>query len=212
MQLSTMPVREALVRLEEAGLVYQEPRKGARVSRLSLEDLQDFYNLRRLIEPPSIQMGIERMTPDRLTRLRSTMAELESAAKEADLVTVLDLDEDLLALVHAAAVNKQLERVIKSTWAQVRAYKLLFTMTQANAGDYIARDNAGLIDAAGVGDASGARDWMDKSLANAHLQLDDLLRSYQAGDLTPTYAASVDDREPLANIIARLASAADGEN
>jgi DNA-binding GntR family transcriptional regulator len=60
MGLSTMPVREALVRLEESGLVTQEPHKGAVVSRLSLDDLIDYYNLRRIIEPPSCRSSSPR--------------------------------------------------------------------------------------------------------------------------------------------------------
>ena len=51
--ISTMPVREALVRLEAAGLVSQQKHRGAVVSRLSVDDLKDFYGLRQLLEPAS---------------------------------------------------------------------------------------------------------------------------------------------------------------
>lgn len=211
MGLSTMPVREALVRLEGAGLVTQEPRKGAIVSRLSLEDLNDFYNLRRLIEPPSIQMGVERMTPERLARMRTTMTALKSAATEGDFVKVLDLDEDLLALIHAAVANKQIARVIRSTWARVRPYKLLFTMTQTDAGDYIAWEDALLIEATEAGDGPKARELQDNSLANAHLRLEDLLRTHQAGDISPPPGASIAYGESLATVIAGLAASKDDD-
>lgn len=206
MGMSTMPVREALVRLEEAGLVTQEPHKGAVVSRLSLEDLNDFYNLRRLIEPPSIRMGVECMTPERLNRLRSTMAALEKAVPEGDLVTVLDLGEDLLSLIHGAVANKQLARVIKETWARVRPYKLAFTLlAQDDAGVFIAEENAHIVEAAEAGDGAAAHELMDKSLAYGQLLLTDLLRSHDAGELPPQSSVAIAHGESLAAVIARLA-------
>ena len=205
MGLSTMPVREALVRLEEAGLVTQQPHKGAVVSELSLQDLNDFYNLRQLIEPTSIQLGVERMTPERAARLRATMTKLKAAVAEGDLITVLDLDEDLLSLIHAAVANRQLARVIKETWARVRSYKLLFTTTaQADAGAYIAEEDARLLAAAEAGDGAGAYEIMLNSLANAQLRLADLLRSYQAGHITASSSVFVAHGESLATVIARL--------
>src|SRR5690625_7903460 len=48
---SMMPVREAIVALETVGLVTQIPYRGAFVSRLTLEKLQDFYQTRLVVEP-----------------------------------------------------------------------------------------------------------------------------------------------------------------
>lgn len=201
MGLSTMPVREALIRLEEAGLVTQEPRRGAVVARLSLEDLHDYYDLRQIVEPPSLRSGVERMTPERLNRLRSTMTALQEAVADGDLITTLDLDEQLLLLVHGAVANKQVTRVIKSTWARVRPYKLLFTTTaQADAGSYIANEDARFVELAEAGDGAGAHELMTQSLANAKLRLADLLRSHDAG--TPPSRAKGDS---LVEVIARLA-------
>lgn len=202
--LSTMPIREALVRLEEAGLVTQERHKGAVVSRMSLENLNDFYNLRLLLEPPSIQLGVERMTPKRLERLQATMRSLEASVEAADLTTVLDLDEDLLSLIHAAVANKELARVIRSTWARIRPYKLLFTTTaQSDAGHYIAHEDRLLLEAATAGDGARARDVIQNSLINAHVRLADLLRDHQA-DQEESVNSSLASGESLACVIASL--------
>lgn len=200
MGLSTMPVREALIRLEEAGLVTQEPRKGAVVARLSLDDLHDYYGLRQILEPPSLQLGVEQMTPERLARLRSTMTALQEAVDDGDLITVLDLDEQVLLLIHGAVANRQLTRVIKSTWARVRPYKLLFTTTaQDDAGLYIAREDAHFVDLAAARDGAGAHQLMTQSLANAKLRLAELLRSHD-GSSPPSRAKG----DSLVDVIARL--------
>ncbi|MGE2737056.1 GntR family transcriptional regulator [Mycolicibacterium vaccae] len=184
MGLSTMPVREALIRLEEAGLVTQEPRKGAVVARLSIDDLRDYYDLRQIIEPQSLQMGVERMTPERLARLRATMTALEEAVAEGDLVTTLDLDEQVLLLIHGAVANKHLTRVIKSIWTRVRPYKLLWTTTaQVDAGAYIAEEDARFVAIAEARDGAHAHELMIESLVNAKLRLSDLLRSHDSGPM-----------------------------
>ena len=203
-----MPVRHALVRLQEGGLVTIERNRGAVVSKLSMDELNDFYNLRRLLEPASIQLGVERMTPERITRIQSIMTALDAAVSESDLVTVLNLDEDLLLMIHEAIANQQLTRVIKETWARVRPYKLLFTTTaQVDAGPYIAREDASLVQATIDGDGPKARDIVDQSLTNAQIRLADLLRSHTVAALDSSAA----NREPLDAIIARLVDSDAGE-
>ena len=48
--VSHIPVREALRRLESEGLVSLRPGRSALVASLSAEDLADIYRLRKLIE------------------------------------------------------------------------------------------------------------------------------------------------------------------
>ena len=50
---SVMPVREAIRRLEEAGLAERSPHKGAVVRGLTLAELVHVYDVRRLLEPGS---------------------------------------------------------------------------------------------------------------------------------------------------------------
>src|SRR4051794_30652230 len=47
---SAMPVREALRRLGALGLVEIAPHRGARVAEVSIEDLEDTYRVRLLLE------------------------------------------------------------------------------------------------------------------------------------------------------------------
>lgn len=176
--ISTMPVREALVRLEEAGMVSQQKHKGAVVSLLSVNDLKDFYGLRQLLEPASIELGAQRMSTVRHQRLVATLQRLEEAVAQDDSATALDLDEDLLSIIHAAAENRQVVRVIRSTWARIRPYKLLFTTTaQADAGLVMLDENTLLVKAIEQKDVTAARSIMESSLHNAELQLVDFLRS-----------------------------------
>lgn len=205
---STMPVRQALARLRDAGLVSQEHHKGAVVSRLSLTDLDDYYGLRRLLEPPSIHLAVDRMTPERLSRIRAAMRSLEGSLTAGDLAATLDRDEDLLAQLHEAVGNREVLRVIRSTWQRIRPYKLLFTsVAQADAGPLIVHENTELIARAEAADPDGAREVMLASLDNARLRIGDLLHGAdgeRGGSAHPVHDLRGDD---LAGELARLRGA-----
>ena len=63
-ELSMMPVREALRRLEHLGLVEVEPHRGAFVRPMSLEDVVATYETRFLIEGEAASLAAQRFTDD----------------------------------------------------------------------------------------------------------------------------------------------------
>src|SRR5579863_5746797 len=62
--MSAMPIREALRRLDAAGLVENIPHRGARVTQLSLEDLAEVYEARLALEPLAVARAAERFDDD----------------------------------------------------------------------------------------------------------------------------------------------------
>jgi DNA-binding GntR family transcriptional regulator len=67
--LSRSPVREALRILEAEGLVILEPHRGARVRRLSGEDLREIFDLRLMFETHALQHRRNSLTPEALAPL-----------------------------------------------------------------------------------------------------------------------------------------------
>jgi DNA-binding GntR family transcriptional regulator len=63
-QVSRIPVREALIQLEAEGLVLIEPHKGAIVSAFSLEEIDDVFDLRVLLEPRMLSQSAPLLTAD----------------------------------------------------------------------------------------------------------------------------------------------------
>ena len=51
--VSHIPIREAIHRLEAEGLVVNVPRRGAIAAGVSLKELDEIYDLRRILEPAS---------------------------------------------------------------------------------------------------------------------------------------------------------------
>lgn len=78
--VSRTPVREALKRLEQDGLVRSVPRRGTFVADLSVRDLIEIYQVRIELEGLAARVAAERMTAEMLEGL---VAELDKAQKQA---------------------------------------------------------------------------------------------------------------------------------
>jgi DNA-binding GntR family transcriptional regulator len=67
---SISPVRDALQMLSHEGLVTIKPRSGYYVTTLTLKQLRDMLDLRRILELAAIEKAAPRITPDQLNELR----------------------------------------------------------------------------------------------------------------------------------------------
>ncbi len=65
---SRTPVREALRRLAAEGLVDLAPRMGARVSRVSAQNVRDLFEFRQLLEPAAIRQATDTAGDDPVVR------------------------------------------------------------------------------------------------------------------------------------------------
>ena len=62
LEVSKIPVREALQRLAALGLLRFETNRGAFVPRLSVADAEENFELRRALEPKMLERAIDRLT------------------------------------------------------------------------------------------------------------------------------------------------------
>jgi DNA-binding GntR family transcriptional regulator len=85
LQVSRMPLREALLRLEADGLIENEPHRSAVVAPLSLAELTDVYAARGAIESMLAEAGAARVGPPQLDRMAAAIAEQEAAVTAARL-------------------------------------------------------------------------------------------------------------------------------
>ena len=67
---SRIPVREAILRLEEHGLVKSQRYKGAVVSSLSSQEAAEIFDFRAVLEPHVIRHAVPKMTPEVLSTAR----------------------------------------------------------------------------------------------------------------------------------------------
>lgn len=69
--VSRIPVREALARLEEVGLVTMRHYRGAVVSSLSVREIEEIYQFRALLEADAIRHAVPRIRPETLEEAKA---------------------------------------------------------------------------------------------------------------------------------------------
>ena len=67
---SRIPVREALSRLEQHGLITTQRYKGAVVAGLSIEEIEEIFEFRALIEAETIRLAVPNLDPETLKAAR----------------------------------------------------------------------------------------------------------------------------------------------
>jgi DNA-binding GntR family transcriptional regulator len=77
LNVSRMPVREALRKLESEGLIILEPHRGAIVKGISVEDLNEIYTLRSQLEKMAVELSVPHMTNVHITKLEELIMQME---------------------------------------------------------------------------------------------------------------------------------------
>ncbi len=95
LSVSQTPLREALHKLVEQGLVIAKPYVGYFVVKLTAEDIQELFDLRKAVEVLALKYIIENVDKEALMELLMRTDELEQQ-KDGDVLTqrVRELDED----------------------------------------------------------------------------------------------------------------------
>jgi DNA-binding GntR family transcriptional regulator len=88
--VSRSPLREALSRLEEEGLVVRIPFRGAFVREVSAHDIAEIASVRMLVEPYAGELALEALRGPERARLDETMEELRRAAEKNDIPASID--------------------------------------------------------------------------------------------------------------------------
>ena len=174
---SVMPVREAIRRLEEAGLAEREPHKGAVVKGLTLEELVHVYDVRRLLEAEAAELGTERITADDCERMRAEHDLLVTAIDERRVGAFLDHDEAMLTILYTASGNPVLVNMIKTLWQHCRAYKIVGAQAPlaVRGRELLLRYQRDLVAAARQRDPAAARAVSNASLDDATARIRALL-------------------------------------
>ena len=90
--VSRGPLREAMQRLVQEGLLRSERNRGLFVIELAGDDVRDIYAARSAIESAAATMILRAADPAALAELRSACASMTKAAKKKDMVGLSDAD------------------------------------------------------------------------------------------------------------------------
>ena len=116
--ISAQPVREALQRLEQDGMVVTLPRRGTVVADVSSAQLAELGRIRAALEGVAAALAAERLDGAALATLGAILARMKAGTEAADHDALDAANEEFHALIHRAAGNIFLMRSLGS----LRAY------------------------------------------------------------------------------------------
>jgi DNA-binding GntR family transcriptional regulator len=172
--VSRGPIREAFAELEREGLLTIERHRGARVTRLSRDDVEEIYQLRRALERLAMERAVRLSEAGDMRDMDEVLADLRRAVKEKDVHRVVDLDVAFHDLVYRAARHTRLYLA----WTTLRPQIATFLHSRAmDSNDYLKKavaEHTALRDVLRSKDAARSIDMIDDHLRSAYERLSQL--------------------------------------
>ncbi|MFD8641941.1 GntR family transcriptional regulator [Streptomyces zaomyceticus] len=163
--VSATPVREAMLDLAREGLVEPVRNKGFRITEVSERDLDQFTELRTLIEVPTVGRVTRTADRARLEALRPVAEEIVSRAREHDLIGYLEADRRFHLALLALSGNDRLVETVGDLRKRSRLYGLT-GLDEAGKLVSSAEEHLELLDLMIAGDAPGAEACMHRHLGH----------------------------------------------
>jgi DNA-binding GntR family transcriptional regulator len=161
--VSSIPIREAIRRLESEALIESKPHRGACAAEMSIRQLDDLYDLRRMIEIATARRAVYKHTAESLATLASDIMELDDrfAAGSSDDFEVAHrrFHWDLLA----PGSTNEIERVLLGIWERTGRYVRL-AMTAFHSGPVGQTQHHHLHELCLAGDAAGVGNELENHL------------------------------------------------
>ncbi len=111
--ISRVPVREALIQLELAGLVVARP-NGRYVLEIGERDIEQLYEVRLALERLAVAEAVRNVTPERVAALRRALRAMDEATAHHDLGAHVQADFELHELVWRQADNPHLLTALRT--------------------------------------------------------------------------------------------------
>lgn len=118
---SRTPVREAVLRLADAGLVTVERNRGVRVRGVTVDDVLEVFELRLLLEVPATAFAARHADDAQREHLRRSLAGMVRAVAEEDETAFDEHDRTLHAALHAVTGNARLGEEVLALRASIQA-------------------------------------------------------------------------------------------
>jgi DNA-binding GntR family transcriptional regulator len=159
LRISRGPAREALNRLAAEGLVRLRPRRGYVVETLDIDEVEDIFELRMLLEERASVIATQKRTPQDIDALARILRELEALdmQDDADIARFSELNRLFHSRLFEISGRKHLCRLLSQLRDSVEHYVRFSVSPQTRKSEpYIAGDHRRIFEAFREGDAAAA--------------------------------------------------------
>lgn len=155
--VSPMPIREAINRLQQDGFVEVVPHVGARVSTIDLERHKELMLIRIELETLAAKLSTPYIDEKTLARLDEILLEMEEAVQNNEHRRYGKLNVDFHLLIYGAGPYKILYDLITTLWGRSEYSRSIFeTIPERNAESL--KEHQAMVAAIKMGDAQKVAD------------------------------------------------------
>jgi len=153
-EISRMPVREALTRLESTGLVELIPYKGAIVNELTAEDFVEIFHIRSVLEGLAARLACPLLTEHDLEKMRAANAEVKVMIEKDD-VEFQRVNRLFHSVIWSRTKSERLNTLLANLYSEAAQYRRM-TMIQPGRMKEVYDEHEAFLDALTERDAEKA--------------------------------------------------------
>lgn len=131
LNISHVPVREALEKLREHGWVDRIPKRGTFIKEFDAAGIKELYQTREIIEIGALRLTGNRLTHEQLRSMKHALDQMEAAIKSHDVEAHMKADTDFHRhIVHLAGLSR-MEVFYESILLQTKSVFLVSALRAA---------------------------------------------------------------------------------
>jgi DNA-binding GntR family transcriptional regulator len=153
LEVSSIPVREALHLLQSEGFVTSAPHVGATVAAVSADEVREIFAIMEALETVAGRAAADRITPEEADRLRAVVSEMDGALSAGDVEGWAMLNQSLHRAIGEIAGMPLLQEMtdrILARWERLR--RLFFEGVVVPRAEQAQREHQALVEALARGD------------------------------------------------------------
>lgn len=163
MGLSRTPVREALTKLTDEGLVESKPHSYTRVTPLDPTAVRDAHEVVQAMHALALRLAVPRLTAEDLDRMRQANARFAAAMAAGEVAAALEADDEFHAVAVVCCGNFAVAATIQRYTPLVR--RLEHQRFSSSCGHDSVRMHAEIVTACEAGDADLAARLVERNWA-----------------------------------------------
>lgn len=163
--VSRTPVREAIRKLELEGLAIMLPRRGAIVASITVSDLEDVLEVRRVLEGLTVDLACKKITEEELDQLKKCLDEFKRVVGGKDLTLITEKDVAFHDVINNASRNRRLIQILNNLREQIYRYRLEY-IKDADKRMLLVEEHKMIYEAIRNRDSSAAKKAIKKHISN----------------------------------------------
>ena len=161
-EVSKTPIREALKMLTQEGLVRSMPSIGYIVAPIDLDELQEVYDMHKILEAAAVERAIERITDEELDRLEKLVGESFILSDKESIIRWFKSNTEFHIAIAEASGNHRLVGALRNLLEEMLRPSFLVELYSGLNTEVFIADHRRIVEALRRKDAKLAVEWLTR--------------------------------------------------